>query len=133
MPIFSIRFFFQSAPQNNASNSVLCCLGHDRIAELLILNGANPDLVNQYGHSALHRAVVKGNKQCQLHIKSVFNHHLNSAENEKIVDKLLKAGANVNLVDDKNRTALHLSAMKGNNTFKRQLLVNPTSIKTQIP
>lgn len=32
---------------------------------------------------------------------------------------LLKAGANANLVDDKNRTALHLSAKKGNANFRR--------------
>lgn len=49
--------------------------------------------MNQYGHSPLHRAVVK--------------------ENEKIVDLLLKGGADVNLADEKNRTALHIASKKG--------------------
>lgn len=67
--------------------------GHDKIAELLILRGADADIVNKYGHSALHRAVVK--------------------ENDKIVGILLKGGADVNILDDQNRTALHISAKKG--------------------
>lgn len=67
--------------------------GHSRIAELLIQHGANPNVVNQHGHSALHRAVVK--------------------ENKKLVDVLLKAGADVNQLDNQNRTVLHISAKKG--------------------
>lgn len=60
---------------------------------MLILSGANPNTVNRYGHTALHRAVVK--------------------QNENIVDVLLKGGADVNIVDNQNSTALHVAAEKG--------------------
>lgn len=59
----------------------------------MIQNGANPNIINQYGHSALGRAVV--------------------GDNVKVVDVLLKGGADVNHIDKQNRTVLHISAKKG--------------------
>lgn len=37
--------------------------GNEKVVDLLLQNGANISIINKFGHSALHRAVFKGNTE----------------------------------------------------------------------
>lgn len=43
---------------------IIFSVGNEKVVDLLLQNGANVNLINKFGHSALHRAVFKGN--CEM-------------------------------------------------------------------
>lgn len=85
------------------------------MANLLVQNGADVCIVNKYGHSALHRAVFKGehfhlvNNPIQVYSSKIVI----VLENQNITALLIENGADVNVKDEHQQTPLHLSAKRG--------------------
>lgn len=73
---------------------IFVCLGHKQLVDLLLQNGANVSLPNNFGTTPLHWAASKGFKS--------------------IAELLIKNGANINYVDAYGKTPLDLTAMHGN-------------------
>ncbi|MBL7526701.1 ankyrin repeat domain-containing protein, partial [Legionella bononiensis] len=89
------------------------------VIEFLLKNGAKPGV--QYG-----------NGRTELHILS-DNHNLLCSENayQRIADLLIKYGINVNAIDKKGNTALHLAAITNNSTAIRYLVEHGADINCQ--
>ena len=106
--------------------NLACLFGHDRLAELLLENGADINLADSRGYTALHHAVVKGHlnvvqlllkRESRLETRShrrvsalslaICNNHLDIAR------ALVHAGADVNFINHRGKTPLHL-AVSGN-------------------
>lgn len=90
--------------------------GHNKIAELLIQNGANVNIVGKSNNTALTWAAYKGKDQLTI-FTHMNNHHLfigASIGLDEIVRMLIEKGANVNAVNNLNNTALELAAINGN-------------------
>ena len=77
--------------------------GHEDIAELLIVNGANTEAKQTGGATPLHLAAYKNNPT--------------------MIAVLLKHKANVNATNDKKSTPLHAAARQGKNPAAVKLLV----------
>ena len=100
--------------------------GHAKIVDLLLKSGANIDIADNNGFTALHEAVFKAHKQCVdllmdkgadvnigdkngltiLHSAAYMGHYT-------CVKTLLKAGVNVNVTNEMNGTAIFEAARKG--------------------
>lgn len=90
--------------------------GYDKIAELLIQNGANVNAMTVYGRTPMHWAAINGNFNCySIVTKEVDTFTVNFLleDNVKIADLLLKSGGNVNVIDYNGQTALSLAISKG--------------------
>lgn len=103
-------------------NSVISILGHDKIAELLIQNGANVNAMTIYGRTPLHWSAINGNLFYSIVIKENVNVLINNfrfADNVKIADLLLRNGGDVNVIDYNGQTALSLAISKGFSIFMK--------------
>lgn len=60
------RVLVRASAWRNVNINHFNYLGNEQIADMLIQNGANVNQLNKYGHTALHRAVVKGMKYCKF-------------------------------------------------------------------
>lgn len=125
--ISSVLFFFltfmhsfthAAAPKYDISFEVPIVIAADRgnlyEVKRLIRTGTNINKQDNFGVTALMRAVVKGNGQ--------------------VVKELLDAGADVHIKDLGGATALHLATRSGNNTITEMLLkygANPNATDTQ--
>ena len=67
--------------------------GHKNVAKLLIDNGSDVNVKDEYGWTPLHSAAIKGDLET--------------------VQALLKAGADMTAKDKKGRTSLHSAAIYG--------------------
>lgn len=100
---------------NRNENSVISILGHDKIAELLIQNGANVNAMTIYGRTPLHWSAINGNLFYSIVIKENVNVliiNFQFADNVKIADLLLRNGGDYN-----GQTALSLAISKGISIF----------------
>lgn len=123
--------------QNSDGNNALIVAAHDgnlKVVEFLIERSSNLDLQNKYGESALMHS---------FNNKEIFDLLINSGANIDITDSygysaliratfdknhvaiksLVECGANVNLVDDQNRTALDV-AIKNEDLIAANLINN---------
>jgi hypothetical protein len=101
--------------------------GDRETIEILLDRGANLDIQEVYGRTALHEAVLKDNlemvslllnKGAKVDIRQ-FNsrtalHEAVDRGNLEIVSLLLNKGAQVDIHQDNSRTALHEAVLKGN-------------------
>lgn len=77
--------------------------GQERIAELLIRKGADINVANDFGKTALHLAAQKGH--------------------DKIAELLVKHGANVHSLDSHGRTPLFWASFKGKKTYYTECII----------
>lgn len=96
------------------------------MVESLIQNGANVNIAGRFGEAAIIKAAVKGMQLLiigrwtlfnAMRSQSSINFHLLfislSVGNEKIVQMLIRKGANVDDMDEDRSTALLHAASKG--------------------
>lgn len=89
------------------SLSPLLSSGHYKIVNLLIEAGANISFVNAEGQTALHLAVANGNlNSCQTLYKC-------NRINEKVIEALLKNGADPYLEDQNGKSSIDVANEKG--------------------
>lgn len=89
-------------------------LGNNKIAILLIRNGANVKLCDDKGRSMLQRSVQKGNWLFPIGFTFDIYKLSTLLGNDKIVHFLLKNGADINHADNFGRTPLQAAIDKGN-------------------
>lgn len=96
------------------SNESLFCLGNIEKLENLIKT-QNVNIADNNGNSPLHYAVVNGNYDLIQNKKKDIDSNAEFIQDEpKIVDLLIKSGANVNAAEnDESRTPLHFAAADG--------------------
>lgn len=99
------------------------CKGQSETAKLLVECGANIDLRDNKGHTALHLAALKGQLDTVKFLTKNRDRDMNVIDNNgrtslhlaaskgqlEIVKLLVECGANVNIRDSKGNTALHLA------------------------
>lgn len=96
--------------------------GRIKIAEFLLKNGANVDIVDSSGQTPLQRAVGHGIffvkyldwsiREC-IQFKQKKTSSLCYTEEAEMVELLIKHGANVNMEHDNGRSPLHLASRNG--------------------
>lgn len=75
---------------------------------MLINRGADPNLEDNKGNTALHYATMKGELIFMNYLKEiVFKKGLFSTGQDRIIQKLIEKGADINFTDDEGNTALH--------------------------
>lgn len=77
--------------------------GYERIAELLLKNGANVNARDDYRKSPLHKATIQ--------------------EEENAAEVLVKYGANINAKDKMGYTPLHIATNDGQSILDNVLLL----------
>ena len=119
-----------------------CQTGNPEIIKLLLDNDKNSlKSRDNYGNTPLHLACLKGNNIKSLEIISQYNPNyeltnqfqssaLHSAcsstgpDAPKIVKLLINKGADINAIDNKNQTPLHIACKTGNPEIIKLLLDN---------
>ena len=85
--------------------------GYIRLIQVLIQNGANVNVQNKYGKTAIHLANQYGHKDC--------------------IETLLRAGADVSIQNIYGRTALHWASIKGHKDCLEVLIKNNVDVNVQ--
>lgn len=104
--------------------------GNDVIVKLLLENGAQINAANEFGKTALHRAIEYGKQSIVFiihptnQIKSEF---LYIQDQEQMVDLLLEKGAFVNARDYYGRSGLYMAARNGNKNIVQLLITKGIS------
>lgn len=80
-----------------------------RVLQNLLQAGAAPDSRQDGGYSALHGAVTQGS---DVRAKKLDSEH-NVVRMRNVVDLVLAAGGDINMVDDEGLSALHLACQLG--------------------
>lgn len=89
---------------------------------MLIDRGADPNLVDKKGNTALHYATVKGELLFMNYLKEIVSKKgLLSTGQDRIIQKLIEKGADINFTDDEGNTALH-SAVNASEYQLNQLI-----------
>lgn len=122
---------------------LVCCEGHEDVADFLLHNGADPLSVDRFGHTPVEDAILNGHEGVLQLIKSsgiqvpayIFNKRftqefqrnlqlIDSCAKGKVgaVQKLIRDGADVHFSDYDKRTALHLAACEGHLKVAKLLL-----------
>lgn len=94
------------------------CSGSDKVLNLLVESGANASYVTNSGKTALHLAALnrKNYKNIAINFQIFIHENFFSSlagDNVEIAEFLIKMGLDVDFVDDKGNTALHIAAKKG--------------------
>ena len=131
-----VTSFLDGFDDNNANSSFLdispllaaAAFGHREVIKLLLSRGSNPNFGNNNNETPLLASVLGSHGDC---IKTLLSHpdlNINSQRNSdkwtalhcssavgqlSITQMLLKAGADVNLVDDIHGTPLYYAAVEG--------------------
>ncbi|KAI1744084.1 ankyrin repeat-containing domain protein [Xylaria scruposa] len=124
--------------------------GHISVVKILLSNGksADVDYQTRSGWTALHWAACSGKRAvvvCGVEhgtqdtktatptapLEALSMNGGESRGHEEVIRFLLKAGANPNLPNKENRTALHWAAASGNATIIRLLLENGADAETR--
>lgn len=110
------------------SNGNLFFLGLHRIVDVLIKNGADVNIKDNEMESALSLAAAAGNKKFLLKTNWNYdngNNSMYSLGHEKVVKKLIKAGADINLeIKFRRRTPLIIAAINGESCDKNSQKLN---------
>lgn len=130
------KILFNCEPDQKALQNVLNkaveWTNNIEILELLLKHGANPNIQDKHHAYSLNYAIASGKlekidlllkngadpnakyaNQTML-MKIFLNTSLNKAEQTKIIESLLKHGANPNIPDHNGFTVLHYAAQRGN-------------------
>lgn len=92
-------------------NKFMIFLGYEKFTKMLLENGADPNLRNIHGSSALHAAANNGN--------------------ENIVNLLLENGADVELANKIGFTSLHVAVSKGFENIVEILINNDANVNVK--
>lgn len=134
---FSIENSCESVPSNKEGGRFYdiegdgllyktCQIGHDKIVQLLLKNGANANAFNRNGYSPLYAAVQQGHAiivQLLIHNRADINMCSEYGDtplcvasyirHENIVQMLLSYGANVNLCRKDGTSPLYIACQNG--------------------
>lgn len=116
--------------------------GRDDVINVLLSNGAKPNLTDDNGNTALLASVSAWvHVFCEIYKKIfniIFKNHknpqfqLNCRDKVSIVRILLQTGCDVNAANKDRRTAIHVAAKAGFEEAAKLLLANNCSVNVKV-